>query len=166
MTNYEHSFRRSLFSAERTYRLAVDAVEWRTGRRHGKIAYADIQAILISSVRTIGVNDQLMEWRPRYVLRRRSGARLVIAPDHYVRIGRKENRQSTFYPFVQELAARIAQANPDVRIKILPARRRIESTVAAAAPRLLSIVRLFDFVRIGRLAARVMRLVGPLLPEH
>src|SRR5437879_5251324 len=114
MTHYEHSFRRGPFGAECTYRLAADAIEWRTARRHGKVDYADIRAIWISSVRTIGVNDQLMDWRPRYVLRRRFGASLVIAPDHYVRIDQKEDRQSTFYPLVQELAARIAQANPNL----------------------------------------------------
>jgi KDO2-lipid IV(A) lauroyltransferase len=166
-TAYEHSFRRGRFASERTYRLGADRLEWSAPRGRGDVAYRDIETIRVYQTRTIGVGDQTSALRWRCVLYPRSGGHIVLAPDHYLRFGRWEDRQSSFAPFANELIARISAANPHVRRQnTRPRSFNIDRAAGILARMLLSILRRIDSVRAGHVAARLMRLLGPLLPEH
>src|SRR5438105_15741408 len=97
-TAYEHSFRRGPVASERTYRLAAEMLEWSAQHGCGAVAYRDIETIRVYQTRTIGVGDQTSALRWRCVLSPRSGGHIVLAPDHYLRFGRWEDRQSSFAP--------------------------------------------------------------------
>lgn len=111
MSEFVHVVRPNIFTTDRSFQMTDDAVTWEGGRSPGRLAFAEIERIRI--------HDAPMAYGPglrRCVLRPRRGAKLFIPSLHYKRFGVTEDRSASYAPFVRELVARIARANPNVQI--------------------------------------------------
>jgi Kdo2-lipid IVA lauroyltransferase/acyltransferase len=164
----EHSFRLTLFNSEQTYRLAPDALEWRTFWSTGRLAYSEISRIRLYKVRSIGAAGQLSALRWRCALHARAGTRVVLAPDHYRGLTLREDRKHSFDPFVNELITRVSAVNPGVKLVIdRPKRPQRDSVVIHRAVDLgFRLARRLPPSRIATTTAAVMRAIGPFIPEH
>jgi hypothetical protein len=114
MEELRYSVRASLRRAETEYRLRQDALEWDGGR----IAFADIAAIRLHAVPGLLVAAAGPVAQPgmRCIVRARQGGGLVIPSQHFVGLGRFEDRGAAFTPFATALARRVHAANPEARL--------------------------------------------------
>jgi KDO2-lipid IV(A) lauroyltransferase len=161
MKDLSYSFRASAFSNERTYRLGADGLEWHEGSRPCRLAYAEVDKTIIYKVRFAG--SSATHWR--CVLGSRFGGKVKLCAASYTGWRRVEDRIESYMPFVKELEARIAAANPDC--KHLSGRNwfsALEEFFGHVAVRCLRAMRYCD--RCADLAAWVMRRVGPRLRGH
>lgn len=100
--------RRSILEKEATWRLAPDALEQIVdGKPVQGFLYADIVEIRLSYDPTRFESN-----RYRCDVRARNGARVVLVSVSYVSPGNFDNRGEIYAPFVRELVARVASANP------------------------------------------------------
>jgi hypothetical protein len=106
MNEFTYAFRASAFSAERSYRLGPDALEWRDDRREGRIAYREIAKVNLSSVPMLGQTKA----QGRCVLRSAGRKTLLVSASFRGLV--TEDRSASYVPFVRELMLRIAAANP------------------------------------------------------
>src|SRR5579862_3111012 len=112
---YVHSFRRSIFAPERTYRLGTSGLEWRDNASSGAVAYADIVAVDEYKSKVWGALSAELPRRFDYVLDCRDGSKIALNSIHVVRFGVAENRAASCAAFVTELNTRIAAANPNAK---------------------------------------------------
>src|SRR5688572_23169308 len=112
-----HSFRKGRFSAERTYSLGPEALEWDAGGRRRRVPYADFVEIRFGRyrVRGAGAATQGSMWRGDF----RYGAfrKITLLPTHHGRAGGIEDRSSSCYELSRQLAAHITAANPAAKIR-------------------------------------------------
>ena len=162
-----HAFRRWPFAAERSYRLAPAALEWTGARSDERLPYREVERIRLYKVRKLGAGGQLSASRWRCAIHAGSGIVIVLAPDHLGRSG-LEDRQHSFAPFVGEFIKRVAAANPGVRIERTQSRGSWwgDALVRAWIPSASWLARQLARERAGAIAARTLRAVGPLIPEH
>jgi hypothetical protein len=102
-----HAFRPTIFSAERSFRLGPDALEWKDGRHDGRAVYADVSRVNLSVLPILG-----QEAQRRCALRSRPVGKIVLSSASYKALGVIEDRSASYIPFVRELTTRIAAANP------------------------------------------------------
>jgi KDO2-lipid IV(A) lauroyltransferase len=164
----EHSFRLTLFNTEQTYRLAPDALEWRTFWSSGRLAYREMSRIRLYKVRSIGAAGQMSALRWRCTLHARAGRQVVLAPDHYRGLALREDRKHSFDPFVNELITRVSAVNPGVKLVVDQHKRsQRDSVVIHRAVDLgFRLARRLPAARIAPMAAAAMRSIGPFIPEH
>jgi Kdo2-lipid IVA lauroyltransferase/acyltransferase len=166
-----HAFRRSLFSRERTYRLGADGLEWRDDVSAGAVAYRDIVAVHEYKSKVWGALAAELPRRFDYVLHCRDGTRIPLNSIHVVRFRVAENRAASCMAFIAELHARIAAANPNLKLfnKLSWSYR-----LAMAADRawysighlLLKLIRRLDIDRAANFAGWALRKTGPRLRGH
>jgi len=166
-----HAFRRSIFSAERTYRLDTDGLEWRDDKSAGVVAYRDIVAVHEYKSKVRGPLAAELPRRFDYVLDCRDGTRIFLNSIHVVRFRVAENRAASCTAFVAELKARIAAANPNAKFfNKLSWSYRLSMAADRAwysiAHLLLRLVRRLDIDRAANFAAWTLRKVGPRLRGH
>ncbi len=163
MTDLTYSFRINRFSPVTTYRQEPDSLYWTDGRREGRIAYAAVEKVQGYKVRYWG--SSATYWR--CVLRGKDGPPLYLQAAHYIGFRSYEDRTEAYIPFVQQLEARVAAANPNA---IFEGGRHWKAALYTAANwaviGLVGVLRLADFDRTSRLAGWVMRRVGPRLRGH
>jgi Kdo2-lipid IVA lauroyltransferase/acyltransferase len=169
-----HAFRRSIFSAERTYRLGADGLEWRDEKDEkstGAVAYRDIVAVHEYKSKVWGPLAAELPRRFDYVLHCRDGTRIFLDSVHVLRFRVAENRHASCAAFVAELKARIAAANPDIKFfnklswsyRLAMAADRAWYNVAHL---LLKLVRRLGIDRAANVTAWTLRKVGPRLRGH
>jgi Kdo2-lipid IVA lauroyltransferase/acyltransferase len=166
-----HAFRRTIFSAERTYRLAADGLEWRDDAAAGAVAYRDIVAVHEYKSKVWGALAAELPRRFDYVLHGRDGARIFLNSTHVVRFRVAENRAASCMAFVTELKARIAAANPDVKVfnklswsyRFAMAADRARYSVGHL---LFKLIRRLDIDRAANFAGWALRKIGPRLRGH
>jgi Kdo2-lipid IVA lauroyltransferase/acyltransferase len=169
-----HAFRRSVFSAERTYRLGADGLEWRDGKAEksgGAVAYRDIVAVHEYKSKVWGALAAELPRRFDYVLHCRDGTRIFLDSIHVVRFRVAENRHASCAAFVAELKARVAAANPDVKFfNTLSGSYRFAMAADRAwyniAHLLLKLIRRLDIDRAANVTAWTLRKIGPRLRGH
>lgn len=168
---YVHSFRRNFLCSERTCRLGAEGLEWTHGTATGRVAYRDIVEIREYKGKVWGALSAQLPRSFDYVLRCRSGDRLVLNSIHRPRFGVAESRSSTCTGLVAELRRRVAAANPGVRsIHALRWSYRLANAADRAWYRiglvLFKFFRRRDFDGAANFAAWALRRIGPHLRGH
>jgi hypothetical protein len=97
---------------EAIWRLGPDALELQGGPTAGPDVVLRFPYRNIVGVRLSYAPSRADSARYRCDLKMRSGQRLAILSTHYAGIADFEDRASTYVPFVRELIARVAGANP------------------------------------------------------
>jgi Kdo2-lipid IVA lauroyltransferase/acyltransferase len=166
-----HAFRRSIFFPERTYRLGADRLEWRDDVSAGAVAYRDIVAVHEYKSKVWGALAAELPRRFDYVLHCRDGTRLSLNSTHVVRFRVAENRAASCMAFITALHARIAAANPNLKLfNKLSWSYRLAMAVDRAwysiGHLLLKLIRRLDIDRAATFAAWTMRKIGPWLRGH
>jgi len=158
-----YSFRPGRFARERTYRLRADGVAWQDGRRGGSVPYADVGRIEVCKERFLGSSASY--WR--CVLYPKAGRKIRLGAASRSGLRRIEDRTEAYIPFVKELEARVATANPRrIMVDGETLLGRIEQGVGRLAVWLLRAMRHTDPDRCADIAAWVLRRVGPRLRGH
>jgi len=163
MSKSSYSFRPSVFARERTYRLEPEYLEWSDTWRRGRVAYHDIDKMLVFKRRFLGSSASY--WSS--VLCLRSGERIQLEAAHRVRFRKIEDRTATYIPFIKELEGRIQSGNPNA--PIVPGHywlNRAEHFAGRLAVLLLRVLRRVDPARGSAFAGWALRLLGPWLRGH
>lgn len=168
---YVHAFRRSIFAAERTYRLGASGLEWRDGASSGTVAYGDIVAVHEYKSKVWGALSAELPRRFDYVVDCRDGSKIVLNSVHVVPFRIAENRAASCTAFVAELKARIAAANPNVKfLNKLSWSYRLDMAAGRArfglGHLLFKLIRYFDIDRAANFSAWALRTIGPRLRGH
>jgi len=168
---YVHSFRRSIFAPERTYRLAANGLEWRDNASSGTVAYSDIVAVHEYKSKVWGALSAELPRRFDYVLDCRDGSKIPINSVHVVRFRVAENRAASCAAFVTELKARIAAVNPSAKfLDKLSWSYRLDTAAGRARDGLghvlFKLIRYFDVDRAANFSAWTLRKIGPRLRGH
>ena len=163
MNEPSYQCRPGWFARERTYRLLSDRLEWQDGSRGGRAAYADIVRVEVCKERFLG--SATTYWR--CVLYRNSGGTIKLSAANRCGFRRIEDRTATYVPFIKELEARIAIANPQlVMIDGATWLSRFEEGAGRAAVLFLRAIRNHNPDRWADIAAWCARRIGPRLRGH
>lgn len=163
MAGWSYTFRPSVLSGERNYRLDADSLVWDDAKRHGRVAYREIDRMHIYKERFLGSSASY--WSS--VLYCRSGKKIRLGAAHRAPFRSIEDRTATYIPFVKELEARVQRFNPNATFQ--PGSywlSRREDIAARTAVALLRGTRRLNPDRCGAIAAGVMRVLGPWLQGH
>jgi hypothetical protein len=105
----EYRVRGSLIDRQTTYRLGETAFEWEAGDRSHSVAYGAIERIrLIDYASPAGTTFQRS-------VRVRGGPTLKIRSQHFLGVGRFEDRGACYAPFVRALLERAAVEGSNTR---------------------------------------------------
>ena len=163
MAEASYSYRPHVLSAKRLYRLEPDRLVWSTDRRHGHVAYSDVEQMRVFKARFLG--SATTYWN--CVLLPRSGGKIRLGAADRVGLRAVEDRSDSYFPFVRELEARVAAANPQLRVVAGQTwLNRLEAIGGWIVVVLIRIVRRLDRERTARAAGWLLRKVGPWLRGH
>ncbi|MCC6888830.1 MAG: hypothetical protein IT536_09870 [Hyphomicrobiales bacterium] len=109
--------RANVLESEGIWRLDADALELRGGPTAGpdvrlRFPYRDVTGVRLSYA-----PSRADAARYRCDITLRSGQRLAIVSTHYAGFADFEDRAATYIPFVRELIAKVAAANPRARFR-------------------------------------------------
>jgi KDO2-lipid IV(A) lauroyltransferase len=163
MVELTYSHRPDLLSAERRYWLEPEALACADGRRTRHILYRDIEQVQVFKVRYLG--SSATYWT--CVLFPRSGGRIRLSAASRAGFRAVENRTATYIPFIKELEARIAAANPNVQpVDGRPWLSSLEAFGGRLVVGCIRLLRHFHLRRIANWAGWAMRRIGPRLRGH
>jgi len=112
-----YTLRLSLPSEEATYRLSEHALHCTTAAGTRTLPFAEVDLVRIyESPGLASLSGQIATAFTRCVIRPRSGRAIVLSTNHFVGLGRFEDRSATFRPFVDALIARLGSANPGAQL--------------------------------------------------
>ena len=113
MTDPTYTLRLSRFSEEATYRLGENALHSTTAQGTRTLPFAEIGMVRIyESPGLTSLSGQIAPAFARCVIRPTHGRAIVLSSNHFVGLGRFEDRSATFRPFVDTFIARLGSANP------------------------------------------------------
>jgi KDO2-lipid IV(A) lauroyltransferase len=163
MADPSYNYRPHALASERLYQLRPDGLAWSTPRRTGFVAYSDIEEVRAYKARFFGSSTTY--WN--FVLRARSGGTVRLGAGNRVGLNSVEDRTSAYMPFIKELEARIAAANPDVRIAsgghwLV----HLETVAGWIVVGLARVLRRISLQRSANISAWCMRKIGPSLRGH
>jgi KDO2-lipid IV(A) lauroyltransferase len=163
MADPSYFYRPFALSPERRYWLESDALAWKDDRRAGRLAYADIIEVQIFKARYLGASATY--WN--CVLIPRSGEKIKLCAASRTGFRTVEDRSATCIPFLKELLARIAVANPNVRrVRGRHWLSSLDAIVGRIVVGLVRIMRRFDLQRSANAAGWALRKIGPWLRGH
>jgi hypothetical protein len=114
VTEPTYTLRLSLASEEATYRLGENALQVTTASGTRTLPFAEIGFVRIyESPGLISLTGQIAPAFARCVIRPRHGRAIVLSSNHFLALGRFEDRSAAFRPFVEALIARVAAVNPN-----------------------------------------------------
>ena len=117
MTDPTYTLRLSLASEEATYRLSEDALHCTTAKGTRTLPVAEIGRVRIyESPGMASLSGKIAPAFARCVIRPRRGRAIVLSSNHFVGLGRFQDRSATFRPFVDALLARLGSANPGAQL--------------------------------------------------
>jgi hypothetical protein len=90
------------FGRERHYRLERDALYWTHGSTEGRVTYGNIGRVWLWRHQLAGHRCDL----------RHSGGKIFLQSYQFPRLIKREDGSASYTPFVRELIARVASANP------------------------------------------------------
>jgi hypothetical protein len=112
-----YTLRLSRIAKETTYRLGEDALHATTPTGTRRLPLSEIGMVRIyESPGLISLTGQIAPGFGRCVIRPKRGRAIVLSSNHFVGLGRFEDRSATFRPFVDALVARLGTANPAARL--------------------------------------------------
>jgi KDO2-lipid IV(A) lauroyltransferase len=160
VTDAHYRFQASPRAPERLYTLTPGHLEWQSGGRHGRLAYDEIGAVEVFKSRFWGASATY--WT--CVLTTRAGQKIRLSAANRVGFRKVEDRTPTYIPFIKELEARIASANPDAGFVIGQHwLGRLESFAGRIGVLVFRAFRRLDLDRTTDALAAVMRRLGPRL---
>jgi hypothetical protein len=113
VTEPTYTLRLSLAGEEATYRLGETALQSTTASGTRTLPFAEIGFVRVyESPGLASLYGQVAPAFARCVIRPRHGRAVVLSSNHFLGLGRFEDRSATFRPFVDALIARVAAANP------------------------------------------------------
>jgi hypothetical protein len=113
MTEFSYNFRPSILRGEETYRAAEDALVRTAKGIETRIPFGEIQSI--RTYRSPGIRMFASTAVPgfeRCVIRPRHGRNIALSSNHFLGLGRFEDRSATYAPFVEGLIHQVAMSNP------------------------------------------------------
>ena len=117
MTDPTYTLRLSLASEEAAYRLSGDALHCTTARDTRTLPFAEIGRVRVyESPGQTSLFGQIAPAVARCVIRPRRGRAIVLSSNHFIGLGRFEDRSASFRPFVDTLIARLRSANPEAQL--------------------------------------------------
>jgi len=117
VTDPTYKLRLSLSSEEATYRLGENALHCTSAKGTRALPLAEIDTVRIyDSPGLASLSGQIAPAFTRCVIRPRRGSAIVLSSNHFVGLGRFEDRSATFRPFVDTLITRLGSANPGARL--------------------------------------------------
>ena len=163
MAEPSYAYRPHALTSERLYTLRPEGLVWSTSRGNGVVAYRDIKQVRIFKARRFG--SSATYWN--CVLRPRSGRTIRLGAANRVGFNTIEDRTSAYIPFIQELEARVAAANPGLQVEM--SRHwlsKVDAATGQAVVWLLRGIRGFSLERSADIAAWGLRKIGPRLRGH
>ncbi len=161
--SYSYSYRPYALSPERLFRLQTDGLAWSMANRKGRLAYRDVKQVRIFKVRFLG--SSATYWN--IVLFSRSGGRIKLGAASRTGFKTIDDRTSAYLPFVGELQARLAAANPELHVET--GRHWLNHFEAAAGHLVVGLFRVLRHVSLrwtADTAAWLLRRIGPRLRGH
>jgi KDO2-lipid IV(A) lauroyltransferase len=163
MSELTYSFRPGRFARKRTCRLRADRLEWQDGHRVGSVPYADVARIEVCKERFLGSSASYWQC----VLYPKAGRKIRLGAASRCGLRGVEDRTEAYIPFIKELEARVATANPRrIMVEGETLLGRTEQGVGRLAVWLLRAMRHTNPDRCADIAAWVLRRVGPRLRGH
>jgi hypothetical protein len=108
MGELTHRVRNAITDRERTWTLEPDALLWRDDNGgQGQIPYADITRLQLIDYASYGGRIY------QCAIEQKGGKGAKIRSHSYISLGNFEDRRQTYAPLIRDLAARVAEANPD-----------------------------------------------------
>jgi KDO2-lipid IV(A) lauroyltransferase len=157
-----YAFRAGTLAPEWHFSLQPTELEWRSRGRVTRVPYAEIDLVTVFKRRFFG--SSATYWA--CVLTTRHGRRIRLGAAS--RIGlRVIDRSTAYFPFIKELEARVARANPQSRL--VAGRHwlaRLEAAGGMAAVAVLRALRHVELERAANVAAWLLRRLGPHLRGH
>lgn len=167
MAGLQYTFRREFFSPTITCRIGADALEWTHSNGQDRIEFRDIKSIRLYQVRKFGIAGQTSALVWRCQVHGESDRDVTLTQDHFVRIGRRENRGLSFRFFVNALITQVSANNPDVQILHEEAgRRRVRVPSGRFLIQSLNVLSWIKPAYLEAAGGSFLRTVGPWLPEH
>jgi hypothetical protein len=112
-----HIVRASAFEYEGAWRLSPDGFEVQGGPASGGNVVLRFPYQEVVELRLSYAPSRFDDVRYRCDVRMRSGQRIAILSTHYAGFATFENRAATYVPYVRELIARVAAANPKAKFR-------------------------------------------------
>jgi KDO2-lipid IV(A) lauroyltransferase len=166
-----YSSRPSFFARERSYKIAPDAIEWRSGADQGRINYASVKEVRFyrTFMRGGRTANRKTVWFCRIDCY--SGESAIISPLHYVRFRTWEDRSLQFAYFVRPLIAELRRSNPTLEVASgrhwnVKLNRLAASTGSSLLVRLVNVIRASNRENIAEVTSYFTRKIGPLLRAH
>jgi hypothetical protein len=117
VTEPTYTLRLSLASEETTYRLGENALHSTTTKGTRTLPFAEIGMVRIYELPGMtSLTGRIAPAFARCVIRPRRGRAIVLSSNHFVGLGRFEDRSAAFRPFVDSLIARLGPANPGAQL--------------------------------------------------
>jgi hypothetical protein len=117
VTEPTYTLRLSLAGEETTYRLGEDALHSTTAKGTRTLPFAEIGRVRIyESPGMASLSGRIAPAFARCVIRPRRGRAIVLSSNHFVGLGRFEDRSAAFRPFVDAFMARLRSANPGAQL--------------------------------------------------
>jgi KDO2-lipid IV(A) lauroyltransferase len=163
MVELSYSHRPHALSAERRYWLEPESLACADRRRTRHIRYRDIEQLRVFKSRYLG--SSATYWT--CVLFPRSGGKIRLSAASHAGLRAVENRTATYIPFIKELEARIATANPNVQP--VSGRHWLSALEAGGGRVVVGFIRFlrhFPLQRIANSAGWSLRKIGPRLRGH
>lgn len=160
MSDAHYLFRAAIYAPERRYVLTARQLEWQSGERWTRLAYDEISSVTVFKSRFWG--SSATYWT--CVLTTRAGQRIRLGAANRVGFRKIEDRTPTYIPFIKQLEARIAAANPNARFET--GRHwlsRVEGIAGAVAISFFRALRHLDLDRTSDATAWILRRLGPRL---
>ena len=151
------------FARECRFKLRGERLEWECGGRRGHVPYADVASLDICKERFLG--SSATYWR--CILYPAAGRPIRISAASRNGLTRIEDLTASYIPFIKELEARIAAANPNRMVWAGTTwLSRFEDAAARLAVLALRAIRHIAPDRCADAAAWTLRRIGPKLRGH
>jgi KDO2-lipid IV(A) lauroyltransferase len=163
MTDSTYSLRANWWGPETTYRQDDRALHWSSRRGQGSVPYSAIRRVQITKFRYFGARTSY--WR--CVLQLAGGGKIKLQAAHVAGFRRIEDRSAAYIPFIKQLEARIAAANP---ASVIAGGSHwiamLDAVRARAMVLLFDIAGLLPLAWVRAIGAGLARTAGPWLKGH
>ncbi len=166
-----YSSRPGFFARERTYKIASDAVEWRSSAGQGRIDYTTVREVRFcrTFMRGKRAANRKTVWFCRIGCH--GGENATISPLHCVRFRRWEDRSLQFGHFIRALLTELRRSNPNLEVAFerdwsIKLNQLLASIGSSVLVGLVKLIRASNREDIAEVTSYLTRKIGPLLRAH
>jgi Kdo2-lipid IVA lauroyltransferase/acyltransferase len=159
-----YSFRPNRRNLEREYRLGAEALTWTDDRNQRRtVRYGDVHKVRLYKAR------RLLSFPPSFVRYWRCilyapNEKITLSSLHYVDARTNEDRWRAFVIFARALVSQVSKANPSAIVEI--EKPKLNAILGRVFVFLLRTARRFPLESSARTCSRMLRAIGPWLPQH